>query len=427
MSTLHFATNSIAATKEISHGGRRYLVSPVVALREGVLNGVYVSAAEFSKYAGAWAGRACPIGHPKNEGGYISANSPDVWANDVPGHLWNVEADGDKLKGEIWIDLEKAERMGERALGIVNRLRANQPVEVSTGYFADHDAVSGVWNGQPYLGVARNIRPDHLALLPDEVGACSWADGCGTPRVNQQESDIVSPPAQACLATNLTKEGETSMEEPCAQEIGLFEKFLGWMGQRKADSPLSPGATVPTANPVSNQEVETMSKQELIAGLTANQKCRFSKEKLESWDEADLTALKESLATNEEEPESSGVAGSQSAVQSPQSTALPSEITQFAEMIRGLGGLDKLAAALGGVTANVERERSDLIAGIMANSKATWSEAQLRALDTPTLHNVHGMALPRDYSGNGGYVRANDPEEEAMPMPWPDEFKKLGV
>ena len=59
-----------------------------------------------------WSGRACPIGHPKNEGGYISANSPDVWANDVPGHLWNVEADGDKLKGEIWIDLDKAANDG---------------------------------------------------------------------------------------------------------------------------------------------------------------------------------------------------------------------------------------------------------------------------------------------------------------------------
>ena len=391
MPDLHFATNSIATTKEISHGGRRYLVSPVVALREGVLNGVYVSAAEFSKYAGAWAGRACPIGHPKNEAGYISANSPDVWANDVPGHLWNVEADGDKLRGEIWIDLAKAEMMGERALGIVNRLRANQPVEVSTGYFADHDAVSGVWNGQPYLGVARNIRPDHLALLPDEVGACSWADGCGTPRVNS------------------VTEGTPSMEEPCDEERGLFEKFLGWMGQRKVEG--------------IKQEDQTMAKADLIAGLTANQKCKFSKEKLATWDEADLTALQESLATNEEEAASQEDSGSQPAAHSP----LPAEITQFAEMLRSLGGVDKLAAALGGMTANVERERGDLIAGIVANARSSWTEPELRGFSTEQLRKLHGMALPRDYSGNGGYVRANDPEEEAIAMPWPDEFKKLGV
>jgi hypothetical protein len=106
---------------------------------------------------------------------------------------------------------------------------------------------------------------------------------------------------------------------------------------------------------------------------------------------------------------------------------MPAEITQFAEMIRGLGGVDKLAAALGGVTANADRERGDLISAIVANSKATWSEAQLRGLDTPTLQNIYSMAMPRDYSGNGGYMRGSDPEEEEMPMRWPDEFKKLGV
>src|SRR5215204_5160366 len=101
MSELQFSTNAISSTKEITHGGRRYLVSPVVALREGILNGVYVSAIEFGKHVQSWSGRPVPLGHPKNEGGYISANSPDVWANDVPGHLWNVEADGDRLRGEI--------------------------------------------------------------------------------------------------------------------------------------------------------------------------------------------------------------------------------------------------------------------------------------------------------------------------------------
>jgi hypothetical protein len=33
--------------------------------------------------------------------------------------------------------------------------------------------------GRPYNFVARNYRPDHLAILPDQRGACSIEDGCG--------------------------------------------------------------------------------------------------------------------------------------------------------------------------------------------------------------------------------------------------------
>lgn len=386
MNDLHFSANSISTTKEITHSGRRYLVSPVIALREGVLNGILVEASEFSKYAAAWAGRPVPIGHPQAGGEYISANTPDLWAMEVPGHFWNVEADGDKLKGEIWIDLEKAQAIGERALRIVNRLRANQPVEVSTGYFADNDAVSGVWNGQPYIGIARHIRPDHLALLPDEIGACSWADGCGTPRVNKRE-----PMAE-----------EMNLEASGEHEQGLFERFLGWLGQRKLEIITNESETCP------------MEKAKMVAALTANQKCKFSQEKLETWEEADLQALQESLAANEEE------AVPEVAPQSPASVAiLPAELTQFAEMIRGLGGVDKLAAALGGMTANADKERGDLISAIVANHKATWNEAELRAFDTRTLHKLYATALPRDYSGNGGYVRSSDPEEEELVMHWP--------
>jgi hypothetical protein len=396
MPDLLFSTNAISSTKEITHGGRRYLVSPVVALREGILNGVYVSAIEFGKHVQSWSGRPVPLGHPKNEGGYISANSPDVWANDVPGHLWNVEADGDKLRGEIWIDLAKAEMMGERAQSIVNRLRANQPVEVSTGYFADHDSVSGVWNGKPYLGTARNIRPDHLALLPDEVGACSWADGCGTPRVNAKS------------------------EEPMVEETGLFERFLSWFHQRKEDE-LIGNESVPDGAETIQQEID-MNKEQLVAGLVTNCKCKFSKEKLESWDVADLTTLAESFAANEEaapEPAPAPEAEAPHRISRPEpSLTLPPELDARIAAIEDL---------LKGVTANTQRERSDLISAIVANSKATWSEAELKGFDTATLHKLHGMAMPRDYSGNGGYVRANSVEEEEMLMPWPDEFKKLGV
>ena len=372
MTDLQFSANSITATKEITHSGRRYLVSPVIALRAGVLNGVLVEAAEFGKYAQSWSGRPVPLGHPQLNGQYISANSPDVWASDVPGHFWNVEVDGDKLKGEIWIDLAKCESMGERATAIVNRLRAGTPVEVSTGYFSDTDLASGVWNGKPYLGIARNIRPDHLALLPDENGACSWADGCGTPRVNVQEG-------------------------PMVEETGLFERFLSWLGQHKASEIISNESAPPCAE---EEKVEgNMGKEQLIAGLVANSKCKFSQEKLQTWAESDLQVLQESLG-DAEQAEAAPAAPEPEVphrISRPETVpALPPELTSW------MAGIESM---IKGLTANSEREKAEIVAAIVANSSGAWSEADLMRYDTPKLQGIHASYLPRDYSGNGGYMR----------------------
>lgn len=414
MITLQFSGNATTGqVKEITHAGRRYLVSPVVALREGILNDTYVSAAEFSKFASSWQGRPVPISHPRADGLPTSANTPDIWANDVLGHLWNVAVDGGALKGEIWIDLDKAQTMGERAVQIVNKLRANQPMEVSTGYFCEMEATAGSYNGAAYGGIARNIRPDHLAILPDEAGACSWADGCGTPRVNT---------------------GGKMQDEQ-----GLFERFLSWFAQRKVSelivSPRPEGSrpaglatnlivneAAPPCAEETKQENE-MGKEQLIAGLVANAKCKFSKEKLQTWAEGDLQVLQESLGTEETEE-----------------VAAP-EVVPVHKINRPEAGLGispevdarfaAIESLLKGLTANSDREKAELVAAIVANAHGAWSEADLMRHDLPKLQTVYSSYLPRDYSANAGagalWARVNGPEEETMLMPWPDEFKKLGV
>src|SRR5690606_13771547 len=40
----------------------------------------------------------------------------------------------------------------------------------------------------PYHSVARDYKPDHIAILPDRIGACSIADGCGVNNAGQQFS-----------------------------------------------------------------------------------------------------------------------------------------------------------------------------------------------------------------------------------------------
>ncbi len=169
--------------------GREHLVAPVIAVLEGVLNGELCPADEIGRYVDTWNGIPLPIDHPQDRGVNISANRPDLVESRSIGRFWNAIFDGTRLRGELWIDIQKAHSLGGDALTVLQRLENGQPLEVSTAYFRDVEPVSGNFNGRQYNGIQRNLRPDHLALLPHGIGACSWADGAGAPRVNKKGGD----------------------------------------------------------------------------------------------------------------------------------------------------------------------------------------------------------------------------------------------
>lgn len=173
-----------------THGGIEYVIAPVVAVRAGVLNGELLPAEEIAKSVAAWNGVPLPISHPRENGTPISVNREDLLAACI-GTFQHAHFDGFSLRGELWLDAAKARAQGGDALVALQRLERNEPLEVSTAYEpCPVEPIHGDFYGQPYTGIQRNIRPDHLALLPNETGACSWEHGCGAPRVNQQK---VSP------------------------------------------------------------------------------------------------------------------------------------------------------------------------------------------------------------------------------------------
>jgi len=182
--------------------GKQYLVCPTVLIVEGVHNGVFYPATELAKFPDSWNGRPVVVNHPDMNGKPITANSPQIVERQTVGAVYNTRWDDGlkKLIGEVWIDLEKC---GKVAVGILDMLRDNQNVEVSTGLFTEGDEVGGTWNGETYLGTVYNYRPDHLALLPNDKGACSWEDGGGMPRVNAQMGVADSQNGLASLVSNL--------------------------------------------------------------------------------------------------------------------------------------------------------------------------------------------------------------------------------
>lgn len=159
--------------------GRQFLVAPVVPIIAGVLNSYYVPEDEIAVFADAWNDIPLCLGHPQNDyGDYISGRSP-TQLEQSPGRFFGARMDGPRLLGEVWLDVAKCTQMGGMALATLERIQAGEHLECSTAFFSETVAQSGTFNGRSYQGIHRHLRPDHLALLPEDIGACSLADGCG--------------------------------------------------------------------------------------------------------------------------------------------------------------------------------------------------------------------------------------------------------
>lgn len=173
--------------------GRDWTVVPVVAMVEGVRFGANQThpelglASEFGESPIHWNNRPIVLNHPQLDGSFVSANqSADILNAYCFGLTMNAYVDGDKLKMEAWIDLDRVAALGSDFEEIVDLITTNEEmVEVSVGFFSDLEEKKGKFKGQTYNGIWRNIRPDHLAILNSGRGACSTEDGCGIPRINK--------------------------------------------------------------------------------------------------------------------------------------------------------------------------------------------------------------------------------------------------
>jgi hypothetical protein len=161
--------------------GKKHLVVPVVMLVEGVhknsAGAMFYPASEIMQFPKSWDGVPVPILHPIDEQGMpLSANNPEIIEKQSVGRVWNTFWDGEKLRAEVWIDVEKTKKIAPEVLAAIQN---DRQLEISTSHWGENELKTGEWNGEEYDMIARAIRPDHLALLPGQTGACSWDDGCG--------------------------------------------------------------------------------------------------------------------------------------------------------------------------------------------------------------------------------------------------------
>lgn len=172
-----------------------YVVCPCVALVGN--NVIWASDSPYPEYVpvetlkasvDSWNFRPVVLTHPANEDGeyYPTANTPEVLESFWFGYVFNSRVMKGKLFFDLWLDEERAEKVD--AGNVISRLRSGDVVEVSIGCDVLVEEEEGEVNGQYYNGVWKYIAPDHLATLPEDIGACSIEMGCGAGRRARQRN-----------------------------------------------------------------------------------------------------------------------------------------------------------------------------------------------------------------------------------------------
>jgi hypothetical protein len=161
--------------------GESYYVLPVTMMVAGAYypdiashtskTALFFGAHEIKKSLLSWAGKPASRNHPDRG---MSLAYPDVfdkhWVGFVFGATYNEEQE--QLKAELWLNKS-------RSSDIVDKVKSGDSVEVSIGAYGDIVKSSGEANGVEYSYEVLNLAADHLAILPEDRGACSWEDGCG--------------------------------------------------------------------------------------------------------------------------------------------------------------------------------------------------------------------------------------------------------
>lgn len=181
MEHILFNLRTSGRVRRATRNGRTYLVAPATILVPGVLAGsegpLYYPKSEIAANPGVWNDTPIVVYHPTENGRHVAARSPNVLDKYKIGRVYNDHTTNKGTRRvEAWFDEERTKAVDKR---IHKSLLKGAPIELSTGLYTKNEYRDGTYKGKGYTAIARNYLPDHLAILPDQIGACSIKDGCG--------------------------------------------------------------------------------------------------------------------------------------------------------------------------------------------------------------------------------------------------------
>jgi len=171
--------------EHITINDKDYIKLPVVFLKEGILEGsagaLLHKADIFKDYAEKFNKIPITYMHPSLNNEHVSVKDNGT---DILGFLDNVSYNEQKraLEGFAYIDSALLQNKYVHLHDLINK---KYNIEVSVGIYSEIENKEGVFNDRKYIGVVQNYEPDHLAILGELTGACSYKAGCGI-RNNQQ-------------------------------------------------------------------------------------------------------------------------------------------------------------------------------------------------------------------------------------------------
>lgn len=321
---LTISVNTVAKARKAKLHGRVHYVAPMVLVVEGVLNGslgpLFYPGTELSKNPEDWNHMPIVLNHPMVEGRNVSARQPDVLDKYGVGLVLNSSWHSSELKmpAEGWFDEDKTAAVDGR---ILVALKKGNKVELSTGLdlIATPVPEGTVYNGKTYTHTTSGYRPDHLAVLPDDVGACSIKDGCGI-LVNSEGAvlalnELSHDELRYMIAQVLRS--QYTQDQPHCYIAEVFDDYVVYhqgeelykVGYRKSDDSVSlVGQPKHVTRKVSYEYAENT--QEDNMALTANQKAEkvtFIVSNCDCWKGDDGKKLLESFTDDRIEGIANGV------------------------------------------------------------------------------------------------------------------------
>lgn len=171
--------NSASIKKEVIDGEDHYRIPSATLPDNHVLNSGLYLAEEIDASYKSLEGTAAPLGHPKIGGQFVPATNGQAINKHWVG-AWNerVRREGGRVLLDKVVNIRVANQT-DKGRELIQAIEKQAPIHTSTGLMLEMEVANGESNGKPYTWIARNMRFDHDAILLDEPGAATPAEGVG--------------------------------------------------------------------------------------------------------------------------------------------------------------------------------------------------------------------------------------------------------
>ncbi|HBQ4092361.1 TPA: DUF2213 domain-containing protein [Klebsiella pneumoniae] len=359
-------------------------ITPVVD--DIVMNRKLYPAAEIEKAYNTLERNPMPLGHPKVDGKHVSAR--DVRAVNeyhVGAWLQNVSHKDGKVTGDMYVNRQYAES-NDKGKRLINRLDEmiagtnSEPIHISTGLLYSGIAANGESKGKKYNEIATNMMFDHVAVLLDEPGAGTPADGVGI-FVNAEGDE---------LEIEVVNLADADVPDP---QDASFKTFFN---QLKAFF---------SANSDSTQKETDPMKELIVNALKANGKEVEGKTDAELMDAYNQMKAEEVTAKKKGDEETDPATG---APKKTEQAANNEEIPAWAKALT-----DQVLALNSKINANSESEKSNMRAAVKA--KFGMTDIAVNALDGEPLKEL--FAQCQTSTGLNGAFRQATNTQSFSEMP----------